>query len=533
MMRRTQISCVGVFLCLFAAAPNAQTRQDMPPDPAAVMQKACADCHAGQAGGEWTRISGQRKTPEGWTMTLVRMQQMHDVRLNDDEFAALLKHLSDTQGLAPAESAPYRYLLERQPNVVAEDADGDLSQMCARCHSYGRFGLQRRTQDEWLKLAHFHLGQWPTIEYQALGRDRNWWEIASTSVPESLARYFPLQTEAWRDWQAARPAALAPQWRFVGQQAGRGDYAGTLGLEDLGGDRQAVTLSLEYADGVSVAGRGQGILYTGYEWRATIDLDDGRSIQVVAARDPDSGRLAGRWFYAHQDGLGGSLLAAPTNQAGLLAVQPAYLRAGDRTRIRVQGTSLSGAVDLGAGVRVVEQRQVDAHTLEALVDVAVRADEGARRVSVGNRSADGLLMVYQKIDSLRVEPAMAIARVGGNGGPIDRVPAQFQAVAYLNGGDGQPGTDDDLRIGVMPANWSVSNANETAEQLRDTEFAGRLLPTGLYQPAAAGPNPQRPYSTNNAGDLNVQASVMDGQREVQGSARLIVTVQRWNDPPIR
>lgn len=46
-------------------------------------------------------------------------------------------------------------------------------------------------------------------------------------------------------------------------------------------------------------------------------------------------------------------------------------------------------------------------------------------------------------------------------------------------------------------------------------------------------NPQRAYGTNNVGDLAIKATVKDGNRSVEGRGRLIVTVQRWNDPPIR
>ena len=83
------------------------------------------------------------------------------------------------------------------------------------------------------------------------------------------------------------------------------------------------------------------------------------------------------------------------------------------------------------------------------------------------------------------------------------------------------------------AQWRVENGNEVATQFADARFAGRMLPGGLFQPADAGPNPKRPYSTNNAGDLAVHASLQDGDRQVSASGRLIVTVQRWNDPPIR
>ncbi len=166
--------------------------------------------------------------------------------------------------------------------------------------------------------------------------------------------------------------------------------------------------------------------------------------------------------------------------------------------------------------------------------VAADAAPGVRSIKVGEISSSDAIVVYDKVGSLRVEPENAIARVGGNGGPLPPVPAQFDAVAYLDGADGVAGTEDDVRIGVVPAAWSVSNANEVAAALEDKKFAGTMDPaSGLFTPAAAGPNPERPFSTNNAGDLTVVARFKDGERVVEGSAHLVVTVQRWNDPPIR
>ena len=56
---------------------------------------------------------------------------------------------------------------------------------------------------------------------------------------------------------------------------------------------------------------------------------------------------------------------------------------------------------------------------------------------------------------------------------------------------------------------------------------------GLFMPADAGLNPERPFDTNNAGNLTVVATVEDGGQTVTGEGQLLVTVQRWNDPPIR
>ena len=84
----------------------------------------------------------------------------------------------------------------------------------------------------------------------------------------------------------------------------------------------------------------------------------------------------------------------------------------------------------------------------------------------------------------------------------------------------------------MPATWSVEPFNEAAKEMKDAQYAGTMEADGLFVPGGAGPNPERHYSTNNAGDLTVKATVADGESTVEGTGHLIVTVQRWNNPPI-
>jgi len=488
-----------------------------------VLEARCASCHPRTDGGGLSRIEEQRKTPEGWDMTVVRMMLVHGVKVSGEERAALVKHLSDSRGLTPGEAAPWRSMLERRHNVIENQPDEQVGVMCARCHSYARVGLQRRTEREWLKLVHFHLGQYPTTEYQALARDRNWWEIASGEMPQTLVAHYPLDEDKWQAWRAAPAPDLSGEWLLAGHQPGSGAYSGSMRVDAGGGDRYSVELQLDYANGDSVSGSGSAILYSGYEWRASVELG-GRSVHQVL--DASSGRLQGRWYYADQDSIGADMRAMRANGSGVLAVIPDHLRAGARASVTVHGAGLSGTPDLGSGVTVLKTVSSSANAITVEVEVAADA-AGAH--DLGGAS----FTVYQQVDSVRVEPAEALARVGGNGGPLAPVPAQFDAVAYANGGDGQPGTDDDLRIGAMPAAWSVGNADEVAESLQDAKYAGVMQDGGLFMPAAAGPNPERPFSTNNAGVLTVQATVDDAGRAVQGSGRLVVTVQRWNDPPIR
>ena len=135
-------------------------------------------------------------------MNIIRMYLWHGVQIPARERHVMVKYLSDTQGLAPAETAPYRYILERRPNVVEDIPDETIGVMCARCHSYARVALQYRDADSWLKLSHMHAGQIPTIEYHALARDRDWWVIASKEVPGILGKMLPMKTSAWTAWSS-------------------------------------------------------------------------------------------------------------------------------------------------------------------------------------------------------------------------------------------------------------------------------------------------------------------------------------------
>ncbi len=516
-----------------AAALAAQTGAALAQDAESILNGRCAGCHEATADGGLSRIKDMRKTPEGWDMAIARMTVVHGVELSAEERAALVKHLADTQGLAPSETAGYRYALERRPNTVEAPGEGDLMAMCGRCHTLARSALQRRDAGEWTKLAHFHLGQYPTTEYQALGRDRNWWEIASGEVPKQLGELYPLETAAWTEWLGRTKADLSGRWHLAGRRPGKGAYSGTMDVNSTGADLYSVSLEIAYANGETASGSGNAIVYTGYEWRARLDLG-GEPVRQVFALSGDGNELSGRWFLEEQDALGGDQRAIRQGSGShIVGVSPSYMKKRHNQIITISGTGLSGDVDLGPDVRIVKTHSSSANKVVVEVMATSAAAAGPRPISVGGTSAADGLVVYDKVDAVRGEPGVAIARVGGGGGPLPAVPAQFEAVAYLNGPDGEAGTDDDQRIGVMPATWSVDNFNEVAADMEDTKYAGSITAGGLFEPAAAGPNPERPFKTNNAGDLLVKAVVDDNGKSIEGTGHLIVTVQRWIDPPIR
>ena len=131
-------SMVAAGLLALAAAVGAPQRAEAA-DGAALLAANCLSCHSAQ-GGSISRVEGQRKSPEGWQMTITRMQEQHGARIPPEDKRRLIKYLADTRGLAPAETAGWRYLLEHDNNRV-ETIDERYRDLCARCHSGARFAL--------------------------------------------------------------------------------------------------------------------------------------------------------------------------------------------------------------------------------------------------------------------------------------------------------------------------------------------------------------------------------------------------------
>lgn len=513
------------------AAPAAQ----------AIMEASCSGCHVRDEQGHWSRISEQRKTPEGWQMTLVRMQRVHGARIVDpaggDEAAAtrvLLQYLADEQGLAPEESGPWRYILERELNTIEEHGSALYGEMCARCHSGARVALQRRSEQEWRHLVHFHLGQFPSVEYSLMGRDRDWLGIALNEMVPYLSEHFALDSEAWRQWRQAPHTDLGGRWRVAGSMPGKGSFSGVMTAS--GEPPFRLQFQGQFDSGETLVGEGSARVYNGHEWRASLTLNEQRYKQVLAA-NAEGDTLRGRMFLREREEWGLRLRAWRDDGAGprVLAVQPAFLQTGGEQQLRIVGTGLApGAIDLGEGIEVVQELRRDDDTIL----LRVRADAGIapalRTVRIDGSDSDVAFTLFRQVDRIAIEPAYAVARVGGNGGSQPIVEAMFDAVGFSNGADGEPDTADDLRIGVLPAQWSVAPFDAQAEADADVRFAGQMdHSSGVFTPAAAGPNPERKYQTNNAGNLRVQATLATGDIPLEAEGQLIVTVQRWNNPPIR
>jgi quinohemoprotein amine dehydrogenase len=522
------------------------------PQGADLVRAYCSGCHH-EGAGQFERISSIRKTPEGWAMTLFRMRQVQGLKLEDGVRDSLVRFLADTQGLAPAEAAAGRFALEQRPNAKDLDVGAEINGMCGRCHSLARVSLQRRDEEEWRKLSNTHVGQWPSIEYSASGRDRPWFQIASGPLPAKLAALYPYSSTAWTAWQKHTPAELAGAWVIVGHVPGGKDFYGTARIDRAaGGDWQA-SYALTDIDGVAFSGGSKAIVYTGFEWRGSAELGT-RTVREVYAVSEDGNRIQGRWFDADHAEEGGDWVAVREDgSARILAVWPRAQRTGTASEVTIVGMgfdakpaagSKAALVSFGDGV-LVSKVQRDGHTIRARIKVAAGAAPGQRIVvagGVGTGAVTGTgaatssaaagagaetvkFAVYAQIDQVDVVPSYAIARVGG--GRLAPVSAQFEAMAAtrLPGGELLP-------LGPVAAEWTSGPFDAEAKRTEDEKFAGHFDKRGRFLPGGAGPNTAREYSGDNVGNLAVVAKAQDGDRAVEGHGHLIVTVQRWNTPPI-
>jgi quinohemoprotein amine dehydrogenase len=115
------------------------------------------------------RLSYMRKTPEGWEISMRRMVALQHVRVDPATARAIVKYLSNAQGLAPAEARPARFESERRAIDYKYAADPKTEQTCRACHSLGRVISQRRTKDEWELLLATHRAYYPLVDFQASG----------------------------------------------------------------------------------------------------------------------------------------------------------------------------------------------------------------------------------------------------------------------------------------------------------------------------------------------------------------------------
>lgn len=517
----------------------------------------CAGCHVRDSSGMLGRLSFLRKAPEGWETSIRRMVTLQNVRVEPADARAIVRYLSDNQGLAPAELRPGRFEVERRMTEYRYTADTRTETTCRACHSMGRVITQRRTRPEWDLLVAMHRGYYPGVDFQGFRRGGPP-PPDSAGAPQPvdvavthLARAFPLRTPEWAAWSATmRPPPIEGTWILSGTQPGRGAFYGRLTITNTGPAEYTTRATYRFAhSGASVVREGRSVVYTGFQWRGRSSETSGREQQwrEVMFVEPGWQEMSGRWFRGDYDEFGIDVtLRRQTSATVALGVSPKSLRTNTRGQeLTIFGANLPRdaralALNFGPGVRVDRVVRALADSVTVVVSVDSSAAIGLRDLFVAGTSLRPGVAIYDKIDRVKVLPRHGMARTGGANFPKQF--AQFEAFAFHDGLDRKQDTEDDLDLGPVSATWGLEEYTVTFDD-DDLKFVGSIDQTGLFTPAIDGPNPQRSGNRNNVGDVWVVAThtpAAAGAKPMKARALLVSTVplyMRWEpwrvDEPAR
>jgi quinohemoprotein amine dehydrogenase len=242
--------------------------------------------------------------------------------------------------------------------------------------------------------------------------------------------------------------------------------------------------------------------------------------------------MSGRWFTGSYDEIGIDVkLVRLSSDPVVLASDVTALKTASTGRpVKIYGANLPSSIKpedigLGQGVKVTRIVTARADEIAMEVDVAANAPIGPRDLSVAGTVKPSALVVYDKIDGIKVVPQAGMARVGGAVFPKQL--QQFEAVGLHNGPDGKAGTPDDLNLGIVDVKWSVEEYTATFGD-DDMQFVGTLDAAGLFTPNVDGPNPKRSGNRNNVGDVWVVAELAPiggaAAKPLRARAHLLVTV---------
>jgi quinohemoprotein amine dehydrogenase len=485
------MQAVRTLLLLLVSLPLlmvAQSEEGIPVTDQLVVSK-CAACHPLDEHGNMQRISWERATPEGWEEALKRMIRANRVTLTPTEARAIIKYLSASHGLAPEESKPVMYYVERRIQDETKMANEKLLDSCAKCHALGRALSWRRSTTEWREFAEAHLAR-----YKLKPDEEN---IAF------LGKAAPLHSPEWTAW-SARPHApeLTGRWLVTAHVPGRGLFYGDMDVQpgDAEGEFLTHVRLQSVSDGSTLVRTGHNVVYAGHEWRgrskgaapasqAPDDLaSEARETMWIS---PDGQNAEGRWFWGQYQEFGFDVqMRKASPDPTLLLVDVPALKIGSKgTRIRLLGdhfpTNLKARdLSLGSGVTVRRLVSSIASEIVAEVDVTMDARLGKRDVAVRSSVLPGALAIYDRVDYLKVMPESSMAAFGGEGYP--RGFQQFEAIGFQRGADGKAHTADDLELGPVEVTWSIEVFYEVDASQR--ALVGTVSPTGFLTPAADSPN---------------------------------------------
>ncbi|MFN7916548.1 MAG: quinohemoprotein amine dehydrogenase subunit alpha [Vicinamibacterales bacterium] len=550
---RSLVLAGGIGLAVVPSPAFAQAAADPGiPVESDLVKSKCGGCHKPDANNRMTRISWRRASPENWERTIERMVTLNKANVTPADARAIVKYLSDHNGLAPEETRGIQFEYERRLVDWSYDGDKDVATLCQGCHAFSRVMSERRTKDEWAGLVAMHRGYYPLVDNQPILNGQGF--RRSRALPEGetdkrqpmekaidyFAKSFPLTTEAWTAWSTAMtPANLTGRWAVTANIPGKGPAFGEMTVTaDATPDSFVTKTTLTVArTGETLNRTGRSLIYTGYQWRgrgadSTKPDEPWREVMFVERNRSD---MWGRWFTGAYDENGIDVkLAKITAAPMILGTGQLAVKRGASSSVSIYGANLPGTVaaadvNLGAGI-TVSRVSVANGVVTAQVSVAADAKTGPRDIAVAGVVKPLALVVFDKIDGVRVQPRAGLARTGGAVFPKGF--QQFEAMAFANGPDGKPNTADDWPLGLVDATWGVEEYHATFGD-DDIRFVGGIDPkTGFFTPALDGPNSERSGNRNNIGDLWVTADYTPegASAPIRARAQLVVAppvYMRW------
>ena len=572
---------------------HSQAASGIPINDPVVIEK-CGGCHTRDAGGKMMRISYMRTSPEIWEQIIKRMVRLNGLTLTPVEARQVVRYLSDNNGLAPQEVKPAFWDAEHRLFGTQEEESGivpELQRTCNYCHTIGRVLLQRRTAEDYVKLANTHMALFPGSEVAVFKPNRRYpnpedvpvaltqagtgygvlqypapTPAAMTTTPSGkheypldaalayLSKNQPLVTPEWTAWKAqVHSPNMVGTWLVTASQAGKGRIYGQMTVQAGPTPAEFVTITvLHYPDGQVVKRSGKGVLYTGYSWRghSTAAADakadpsfpaDTREAMLVSN---DESSMDGRWFWGGYQEFGIDVhLSRVGKDTVILGANKIDLRSPSTDEVTIYGANLPAGLkpadlDLGPGIKVVKIVHSSADEVRAQIAVSPGVTASVHELSVKGMKSPAKIAVYNKVDYIKITPDASFARLGGT--ITAKQYAQFETIGYANGPDGLPNTADDVALGPVTSAWSLEEFYSTPND-DDVEFVGSINDSGLFTPNLEGPNPDRKkqannYPTENWGDVWVDALYKGPEGEsLKARSYLVVTIPtyiRYDQPEV-
>jgi len=554
-------------------APAATETEAGIPVTDALTREKCGACHTADAKGNLSRISWVRTTPEGWDQAIKRMVRLNGAAVTPEEARHIVHYLADTHGLAPEEAKPVSYYVEHRMVDETNIPSESVRTACAACHAFAQPLSWRRSSNEWKLLQDFHIALYSQADsqYRRPAVDEPG-DVFGKTIPvvhkpgtipltsgqvalTYLRKAAPLHTPEWAAWSAREQNPhLAGKWLISAQLPGKGSYFGTFEVTPGATPDAFVTHTTlqSLSGGTPITASGGGVVYAGYSWRGreatgaagklAPDSPD-QPVRQVLQFAPDRKSAVGRWFWGEYQEFGYDVTLTRADGAPVIgAVSSGGIEAGAKDQtLRIYGDAFPAGltardVDLGHGLTVSKIVSEAPGELVVRVDAAGDVTSGLHDVTVGSAVLPAALPVWHKIAYIKVEPETAIARLGGAAHPAGY--GQFEAWGYDAGPDGKPHTADDVKVGLVDADFSLEEFRDTWYD-DDLKYVGKITPAGFFVPNLDGPNPQRPGNRDNYGNVWVVATAKTlkdaNGAPMIGKAYLVVSIpsfKRWDQPEV-